>query len=697
MKALPDTEQVTGHHATEGVQCGLQACRPWRPSPRPPRCSPAAPGWRTPTIPSAAAPDPFGLRRAEAPSRAVTPASAARRPLLVGAAVAAGATVLAVGGLAAWRVVGDAPAAPPDDAARAYLEPFQAREYAALYPLLSRRARDSIAQAAFVQRHEAIAAEMTLTALELRLLPRDAGDSAGPGGTSLPFEALYRTARFGDLRRRSALPFLWEDRRWALDWSPSVVLPELGGGRLVRAVSDPAPRGSVLDRSGRPLAATSGASARSYPQGAVAGPLTGYVGQVSSDELKALAPRGYLAGDTVGRAGIEAAAETLLAGQRGGRLTVIQPNGDLAETLATVPPRAGESTVLTIDTEIQRDVEAALGNRPGSAVVIDARTGAIRALASAPRYDPNAFTRDGSPGAILSDPAQPLIVRPLHGQYPPGSTFKVVTMAAALESGAFQPTSEFTCTGRWSGLPGLSFDCWLRTGHGQLNLVEGLTHSCNSVFYEVGKRLDEINFDLLPSTTASCGIGSALGVASGIEAAGLAPSPAWKQRTLRDGWARGDAVNMAIGQGHLLVTPLQLAAIYQGIATAGQGPGLKLLDRSLLPGGGVERTLAGAAPVVKWSAVTLDAIRTGLRNVVGTPTGTAAHIFQGSSLAAIVAGKTGTAESGPGRQPHAWFACYAPFDAPKAVVLVMLENAGEGSAVAAPVARRILETVLDRL
>jgi penicillin-binding protein 2 len=646
-----------------------------------------------------AAVDPFGLRRANAPSRIVRVARAARRPVLVGGAVALGAAALASGGIAAWRLLSGGPSGPPDEAARAYLAALQQGDYAALYPSLSRRARESIAQEAFVQRHEAIAAEMTLAAVDLRLLPPES--TGGNGGdrsrAKLPFEAHYRTARFGGLRRHGELPLVWEDGRWAVDWSPAVVLPELGGGRLVRAVSDPAARGSVLDRSARPLAATTGTSTRTYPQGPVAGPLTGYVGQVSAGELKTLAPRGYLAGDVVGRAGIEAAAETLLAGQRGGRLTIIQPNGDLAETLATVPPRSGESVVLTIDADVQREVEAALGSRPGSAIVIDARSGAIRALASAPRYDPNAFTRDGDPAAILNDPAQPLIVRPLHGQYPAGSTFKVVTMAAALESGAFQPTSEFTCSGRWTGLPSITFDCWLRTGHGRLNLVEGLTHSCNSVFYEVGKRLDEIDSQVFPATAAQCGIGTAVGVAAGIEATGVAPSPAWKQRTLRDGWARGDAVNMAIGQGHLLVTPLQLAAIYQGIATAGQGPGLKLIDRTLLPGGSVERMLANASPVVKWSASTLDAIRAGLRDVVGTPTGTAAHIFQGSPLAALVAGKTGTAEAGPGRMPHAWFACYAPFEAPKAVVLVMIENAGEGSGVAAPVARRILEAVLDRI
>ncbi|MDQ3702812.1 MAG: penicillin-binding transpeptidase domain-containing protein [Chloroflexota bacterium] len=283
----------------------------------------------------------------------------------------------------------------------------------------------------------------------------------------------------------------------------------------------------------------------------------------------------------------------------------------------------------------------------------------------------------------------------MQGLYPPGSIFKAVTMAAGLEQGAFRPDSEFTCSGRWTGLPGLSFDCWLRTGHGRLDLVSGLEQSCNSVFYEVGKRLDEIEANYLPSFAAQCGFGGASGALPGQEPAGVVPSPAWKRQALNDGWARGDAVNMAIGQGQLLVTPLQVAALYSAIAAGGQRHGPQLLERAFLPGGNVERLLSPAAkPPLPWSAPTLDAVRTGLKNVVGGANGTAAAIFQGSPLAGVTAGKTGTAETGPGRQPHAWFACYAPVEAPKAVVLVMLEHAGEGSQVAAPLARRVLEIAL---
>jgi len=271
---------------------------------------------------------------------------------------------------------------------------------------------------------------------------------------------------------------------------------------------------------------------------------------------------------------------------------------------------------------------------------------------------------------------------------------KVITMAAGLESGLFRPESEFSCSGRWTGLPGITFNCWNLAGHGRLHLVSGLTHSCNSVFYEVGKRLDEWNADFFPDFARRCGLGTRPGVLPGAEAAGSVPSPAWKRDVIKEPWTRGDAVNLAIGQGSLLVSPLQMAAVYAAIAGGGEVRGPRLLDRAVLPGGSVDRPLEAPVRRLPWSAATLAAVRAGLKDVVGAPHGTAAFVFQGSPLAQITAGKTGTAESSPGRRTHAWFACFAPFDAPRAMVLVMLEHGGEGSIDAAPIARRILEAAL---
>ncbi len=652
--------------------------------------------------------DPFGLRRADAPrrDRRVTSATASRRPLLL----AAGAAGLAAAGGGMWLAPRLAHLPPllrpaPLAAARDYLALWQAGQYDALYDRLSSAAQRAITRDAFVKRHQAVAEEMTLTALALSPAAGEQGDAAShpsfaflaPARAVVAFRAAYTTSRFGQFERANELSLVWERGAWRVDWSPAVLLPELTGGRLVRAFDDPAARGSIVDRNGRPLAISQpGATpARAYPQGATAGPVVGYTGEVSADELSELSAKGYVAGDTIGKTGVEAAAEPVLAGQRGGRLTVITPQGEVAATIASIPPRAGETVALTLDLDWQRAAEAALGDHTGSVVIIDPADGAIRALASSPRYDPNVFASGQGVAALLNDPGQPLIDRPVQGQYPPGSTFKVVTMAAALERGAFQPDSTFTCTGTWMGLPGVTMKCWLATGHGQISLVSGLTQSCDVVFYELGKRLDELDEDYLPSFAAACGLGAPVGALPGVEAKGVMPGPAWKQATLRQPWTRGDTVNLAIGQGYLLVTPLQLATIYAQIAGGGRLAAPRLLDRAVQPGGNVERTLPAPAPrALPWSPATLQAVRAGLKGVVADPAGTASFVFRGSPLAGLVAGKTGTAEAAPGQAPHAWFACFAPFDAPKVVVLVMIEHGGEGSAVAAPIARRVLEAVL---
>ena len=598
---------------------------------------------------------------------------------------------LAGGGLAALAVAGAGLAPrlsetlrrpfrpPPGPEAEAYLAAWAAGDLDALYGRLTPEARRATDRDAFRQQHLDLAATMTLQRLTLTPATGGAAPAADGDGAGVPFRAVYATDRFGELRRDNVLPLRWRDGAWWVAWTPEVLLPDLAGGRTLRAFPDAAGRGGVLDRQRRPLAVSPpGGPRRQYPQGPLAGPLTGYVD-----------------GDSAGRAGLEAATDDLLAGHPGGRLTVLAPSGEIASTLSSAPARPGETVTLTLDLDLQRACEAALGERAGSVVVLDARDGAVLALASYPQYDPNTFVTGGDVGAILTDPRQPLVNRPLVGLYPPGSIFKAVTMAAGLERGVVRPDSEFVCTGRWTGLPGLSFDCWLRTGHGRLNLVSGLTQSCNCVFYEVGKLLDEQEANALPDVAVRSGFGGATGTVPGLEPGGTVPSPQWKRQALNDGWARGDAVNMAIGQGQLLVTPLQVAALYAAIAGGGQRRGPRLLDRAQLPGGNVERLLPPAAkPPLPWSAATLEAIRGGLRGVVGAAGGTAAAVFQGSPLAGVTAGKTGTAESGGGRQPHAWFAGYAPVDAPQVVVLAMLEYGGEGSQAAAPLARGVLETAL---
>ena len=677
--------------------------------------------------------DPYGLRAASrGPSHGAARATT-RRALAVGGA---GIFALAAGAGIAWgwpfaeRIVGafrGAGGADPVVAARDYLAQAATGDHAALWLRLSANARREVPQEDFARRHRDFLAEIGA--------PRIAGEpvpgpsTAIPGGRSatVACDVAYASTRFGELRARVGLSFVWEDDAWRLDWSPAVLLPNLTGGRRVRVASDAPTRGTILDRTGRPLASLpvqltpptppTGAQAtataervgsrgapdglgaspmRVYPAGDVAGPLVGYTAEATPEELAALADRGYVAGDRVGRAGLERVAEIHLAGARGSRLDVLEPSGIVVTTLATVPPRHGGTVVTTLDLDLQRVAEAALGERLGSVVAIELPSGAIRAAATWPRYDPSAFETGRGVGDLLQDPRKPLLDRPVQGLYPPGSTFKVVTMAAAMAHGVATPDSEFTCTGTWTGLPGVSQRCWLKSGHGTITLADGLTQSCNSVFYELGKRLDALDASLLPAVARQAGLGAVTGAFPGEEPTGLVPDAAWKRATLKEPWTPGDSVNLAIGQGQLLVSPLQLVATYGMIAT-GQPIVPNIVGAVRLPGGSVEQAIAVPTPAATlrvWTPAALSAMRASLAAAVSSRNGTAVGAFAGSKVAPIVAGKTGTAENQPGKPTHAWFAGYGPVGTPTVAVVAMVEQGGEGSGVAAPIARKVLEAAL---
>ena len=674
--------------------------------------------------------DPYGLRAASrGPSHGAARATT-RRALAVGGV---GIFALAAGAGIAWgwpfaeRIVGafrGAGGVDPVVAARDYLAQAATGDHATLWLRLSANARREVSQEDFTRRHRDFLAELGA--------PRIAGEpvpgpsTAIPGGRSatVACDLTYASTRFGEIRVRVALPFVWEDDAWRLDWSPTVLLPNLTGGRRIRVASDAPTRGTILDRAGKPLASlpvappvaeapsppskatltaigptpspTGRVASRLYPAGDVAGPLVGYTAEATPDELASLADRGYIAGDRVGRAGLERVAETHLAGARGSRLDVLEPSGIVVTTLATVPPRHGGTVVTTLDLDLQRVAEAALGERLGSIVAIELPSGAIRAAATWPRYDPSAFETGRGVGDLLQDPRKPLLDRPVQGLYPPGSTFKVVTMAAAMAHGVATPDSEFTCTGTWTGLPGVSQRCWLKSGHGTITLADGLTQSCNSVFYELGKRLDALDASLLPAVARQAGLGAVTGAFPGEEPTGLVPDATWKRATLKEPWTPGDSVNLAIGQGQLLVSPLQLVATYGMIAT-GQPIVPAIISAVRLPGGSVEQAVAvptPAAPLRAWTPTALTAMRASLAAAVSSRNGTAVGAFAGSKIASIVAGKTGTAENQPGKPTHAWFAGYGPIGTPTVAVVAMVEQGGEGSGVAAPIARKVLEAAL---
>ncbi len=428
---------------------------------------------------------------------------------------------------------------------------------------------------------------------------------------------------------------------------------------------------------------------RLYPNGVSGGQIVGYLSIPTQDELTKLAAKGYREEDKIGRTGVEAWGEDMLAGTKGGKLSIINPDGTVVTKLAERATAPGSNLVLTIDVKIQKAAEKALGTKVGSVVVMDPNDGAILAMATYPTYDPNAFIvgiTQSQFDVLNNDPRRPFQNRPVNGVIPVGSTFKVITMAAALERLGMRPDTRFTCTGRWTGLgEAYAKDCYVKSGHGNITLYEALVQSCDVVFYELGKKLDETDANLLPAVAKGFGLGASTGIIGLSDLPGVIPDAQWKKEKIGEGWVRGDAVNLGIGQGYMLGTPLQMATAYAGIANGGQLPLPRLVARSE---GGVTPTTY--APKIKQplpiSAANLAQVRNALRDV--TIRGTARDMFSGYRVP--VSGKTGTAESGK-ETPHAWFCSYAPSEKPKYVVVVALEEAGFGSDVAVPIARQVYD------
>lgn len=437
--------------------------------------------------------------------------------------------------------------------------------------------------------------------------------------------------------------------------------------------------------------------ARTYPYGDAAGHIVGWVAPLPAERLEEYRSRGYQGDEKVGVAGLEAWGEAILAGQHGGTLSVVTALGEPVVDVSRREARPGRPIYTTIDRDFQEQVQQLLGDRKGAIVVLDVGTGAVRALVSGPGFDPNLLAGPASGAGrsgILNDPRQPLFNRATQGTYPTGSVFKIVTMAAGLEAAGMDPlTSVFSCPGYWDGLGAAARKyCWRPAGHGQIGLQDALTASCNVTFYSVGKTLHEMDPQILPRFGTELGLGRPSELVGVVEEAGLMPDPDWKAASLAEAWYPGDTVNLAIGQGYLRVTPLQVASMMVAVANGGTLYQPFILERI---GGNeweeeevIEPETVGALPI---SAEHLRAIQEGLLGVTTTPSlGTATRAFAGLDIP--VAGKTGTAEVGiEGVAPHSWFAAYAPANEPEIALVVIVENAGEGSTVAAPLVRQVVE------
>ena len=428
---------------------------------------------------------------------------------------------------------------------------------------------------------------------------------------------------------------------------------------------------------------------RVYPYGAATADFVGYVSPVTSTDLPAIRAKGYDLGDMIGRAGIEAWGEKYLAGQKGATLTIVDKNGQLIRTIAQKAPVQGDTIVTSVDVNYQIQANKILGIHAGSLIVMNPEDNSILAISSEPSFDPNLFVLGMSDAQWkdLNSPSRPLLFRPAQGEYPTGSIFKVITMAAGLEKGVTRPSETFDCGLDWHGLPGVTLHNW--RAEGTLNLIQGLTGSCDPTFYTLGLRLNQLDPNILPNFARAFGLGKSTQTSGVDDAPGLVPDPQWKEKNRGQAWFDGDGVNLAIGQGFLLATPLQMANVYSTIANHGTLRSPVLVTEIKGPDGSVVESFSaktlGTVPV---SPEHLKDITDGMRGVTSTPLGTAYYAWKGSNIP--MEAKTGSAENETSKA-HAWFVGYTPPDHPNLLALVMLEGGELGGEFAAPLGRQIVE------
>ncbi|WP_094511157.1 penicillin-binding protein 2 [Synechococcus sp. MW101C3] len=412
---------------------------------------------------------------------------------------------------------------------------------------------------------------------------------------------------------------------------------------------------------------------RAYPHGRLGAHVLGYTSSITEEEYKELSETGYRLQDRIGRTGLERVYENHLRGEWGGQQLEVNADGQVQRVLGDKPSRAGNDLRLTLDLELQKAAEKALsGVSKGAIVAMDPQTGAIRAMASRPNFDPNIFSEGPTTAQWneLNRPEAPMLNRALRG-FPPASTFKVITAIAGLESGLFNPASTILTSGSFC------YDGQCYADHGSFGSIGfrlAMAVSSNSFFYRLGLKTGP---DELFRAARRLGYGSLTGVElKGEESPGLLGDPAWKRQVLDEPWTSVDTITSSIGQGAVTVTPLQMARLYAAIANGGWLVTPHLAERP------VERRWIGLKPS------TLKVLREGLRDAVTSGTAT---LLNDPSLPAV-AGKTGTAEDPP-RPDHAWFGGYAPAGKPNLVIIAFGENSGGyGGTVAAPMVKALLTT-----
>ncbi|MHB0886078.1 MAG: penicillin-binding protein 2 [Bacillota bacterium] len=440
---------------------------------------------------------------------------------------------------------------------------------------------------------------------------------------------------------------------------------------------------------------------RDYLNGELAANIMGYVGEVTADQLAGDKANTYESGDIVGQSGLEKTLDRYVRGVDGGRLVEVDARGRAVTTIGQIDPQPGDNVILTIDGELQKTTEKALDDAiaalqkqakaqtgVGAAVVVNVKTGEVLALADRPSYDPNLFASGISQAQyqeILSKKA--LYNWAISGTYPPGSTFKMVTAAAALEEGVTTAKDTIYETGVYA--PTKQKD-WVPQGHGLVDIYRALEVSCDIYFYEMGSRLLSKGQYLLHDWAVQFGLGAKTGIDLPGEAAGTVAGPDSVKGLKDSRWYLADQTSAAIGQSFTTMTPIQMAVYTAEVANGGIRHRPYVVKQIVQPDGAVVlENKPQEVSRVQASPETWNIIREGMREVNMEPQGTAAWLF--ANYPVKTAGKTGSAENTRGQETHGWYVSFAPFDDPEIAVAVVIENAGHGSNSGGPVVKAIYD------
>jgi penicillin-binding protein 2 len=438
---------------------------------------------------------------------------------------------------------------------------------------------------------------------------------------------------------------------------------------------------------------------RSYPFGPAFAHVLGYVGEASPEEMEQSADSRLAMGDLVGKYGLERLMDNVLRGVNGGRKVEVDAAGRDRRMVEEVPSRTGGTVHTSLDADLQKAAQEAMGNRAGAVIALAPKTGEVLAFYSAPAFDPNAFARGirrADWQALNSDPRKPMQNKGLQGTYAPGSTVKPFLALAALEEKVQDTGRTVSCPGSFR-LGNRVFRCWKEKGHGTVDMYRAVVQSCDVFFYTLGLRLGP---DRLAKVEKEAGLGTITGIDLPGERKGLVPDTEWKQTVMKDRWYDYESVILGIGQGAVHLTPLEMAVGYAAIATGGQVMRPRVATKVVRMDGKTEERAPERMRAVPWNAQNVEFVRKALAGVVNDyGTGGAAKL-----PGVTVAGKTGTAQvaSVKGKmiksedlpyqiRDHAWFVAFAPVEDPQICVAAMVEHGGHGGSAAAPIVKAVMQ------